>query len=181
MPSFYNITNPVGSSGRTRRTVGETYDDLYKLGREVKKQEGAGIGRLINPWDVQYFALHPGSERTWNAGIRKKQLEEQQRMALVNEAERAKKSAASMAMSGMSAEEKKKYREQLKAQKAEEELRLYLEQNALHAAERKKGLMPRSIQAAPQEKPFDALDRMKDEMWGGTSRRSGMMPGRERY
>jgi len=41
--------------------------------------------------------------------------------------------------------------------------------------------MPRSIQAINEEKPFDALTRMEDEMWGGTSRRSGMMPGREGY
>ena len=179
MPSFYNITNPVDSSGRTRRTVGETYDDLYELGREVKKQEGAGIGRLINPWDVQYFALNPGSERTWNAGIRKKQLEEQQRMALVNEAERAKKSATSMAMSGMSAEERRKYRKALMAQQAEEELRLYLEQQSSEAAAKKKGLMPRSIQAPSEEKPFDALDRMEDERVAQSRR--GMLPGRERY
>ena len=178
MPGFYRLINPVDSSGKTRRTVGEMYDDLYALGWDVKSK---AAGSLINPWDVQAFAENPGSQRAWDTQISNKQAEEKQRMALIDEVERAKKSAESTAMSGMSSKEKEKYRERLKAQKAEEELRLYLEQNTLHAAERKKGLMPRSIQAISEEKPFDALDRMKDEMWGGTSRRSGMMPGRGGY
>ena len=179
MSGFYSIINPIDSTGRTKRTVNETMYDLYNLGEDVKNREGPGL--VINPWDVQSFALGITNERDWYARINKRKDEERQRMGLVNEAERAKKGAESMAMSGMSAEERGKYRKILKAKAAEEKLRLYLEGLSNEAAERKKirGLMPKSIQVAKEEAPFGALDRMEDERLAQSRR--GMLPGRGGY
>jgi len=178
MAGTYNIINPIGSTGKTKRTVAETMYDLYDLGEDVKNKHGAP---LINPWDVQAFALGSGRERNWNAVIDKRKAEERRRMALVNESERAKKSAESMVMSGMSAEERRKYRKALMAKAAEEKLRLHLEQLSNEAVEKKKalGLMPKSIRVAKEETPFEALDRMEDERLAQSRR--GMLPSRGEY
>jgi len=156
MPSFYRTINPVDSSGKTRRTVKETMYDLYNLGEDVKNQEG---GRLVNPWDAQATAMFgPQYARNQRAQLNERLAEEQVRMALVDELEKAKKS-----------------RDKSRVLEAVEKLKLYLEQNELHAAERKKGLMPRSIQATNEEKPFDALARIEASRFQEGS--SGLLPG----
>ena len=169
---YYRIINPTDSSGKTRRTVMEAMYDLYNLGEEVKRRQP---GMVINPWDAQAFALGITNQRDWNTQLDKQRAEERERMALVDAIEKDKKRAQSSAMEGMSPEEKAKYREKLKAQEDVEKLRLYLEQEALHAAERKKGLMPRSIQATNEEKPFDALARIEASRF--QEGRSGLLPG----